>query len=288
MNAATDNITDLHEHTLIRIAEEMRAIRAQKDAAPLKLGECLIRARALFSDNIGFGGWLKSQHFGIAADTLYKYRQAAEFVHEHVRERLPTDWLVIYQASCLPEAKHSEVREAWRKGECLTRKAFTERFPAPKRAVTHKKASAKTVKAIEELTADMPMSQKQNFDNALATVTKLRRDELQAEYTAEVVAKVEERLKDLRAQLEEELAAARLERLRYEGLNTKFHTILTLDQFKLVRSCLHPDRTDIQKSKLNEAFAIFNRLEKCVNKNLPIAELRRTGWETLSPFYKKK
>jgi len=82
--------------------------------------------------------------------------------------------------------------------------------------------------------------------------------------------------------------AARLEQLRYEKLVAGFHTIMTLDQFKLVRSCLHPDRTDIQTRKLSEAFAIFNKLEQCVNKKLPIAILRRHGWETYSPFYKKK
>jgi hypothetical protein len=79
------------------------------------------------------------------------------------------------------------------------------------------------------------------------------------------------------------------EKLRYETLTKDFTTIMTMDDFRLIRGCLHPDRArdDEERAKLNKAFEKFNRLEKQVNKYLPISELRKTGWDKKSPYYNR-
>ena len=77
--------------------------------------------------------------------------------------------------------------------------------------------------------------------------------------------------------------------LRYRKLTENFVTCLTLSDFKLICQMLHPDRArdKNEETKLNKAFAAFKKLEKRVDKNLPIAKLRETGWDPFSPYYKR-
>lgn len=298
MNTET-NVVDFNEHKLTRVAKEIHAYIHQAASAWRQIGERLIVARAEFSSNTEFGQWVDAQGFGLKRGTLWEYRIAAEFVVGHDQQQLPSDFLVLRKAAALPAQKQAEAVAAWSKGEALTRAAFAKMFPAPKRhpAATESVVEAKPVSAMraevtalaEQLNAvknDLPETDKQRLKRAETIQLKT----MQADYqvaVAELEATLEGRVKDLRAKLEEATRAADLEKERYEGLNTRFDTIMTRDQFRLVRSCLHPDRVEVQRDKLAEAFAIFNRLEKCVNTKLPIAELRRTGWETLSPYYKK-
>ena len=77
------------------------------------------------------------------------------------------------------------------------------------------------------------------------------------------------------------------EKFRYEKLIKSFGTIMTYEDYKLVRGELHPDRPERDASRLAKAYAIFTKLESTVNKHLPIHELRKRGWAHVSPFHKK-
>jgi len=52
---------------------------------------------------------------------------------------------------------------------------------------------------------------------------------------------------------------------------------MTLDEFRLVRGCLHPDQADRSKVSLNKAFDIFNRLERHVSDKK--ADRKKNGWD---------
>ena len=54
--------------------------------------------------------------------------------------------------------------------------------------------------------------------------------------------------------------------------------IMTQDEFKMIRSLLHPDRHPEDSEKYNQAFSIFNRLLETINPNIPIDVKRKRGW----------
>ena len=73
----------------------------------------------------------------------------------------------------------------------------------------------------------------------------------------------------------------------WKAKSTKIDYMMTQEEFKLIRSCLHPDKQPEElRKRFGKAFEVFNRLEKTVNAKAPIAELRARGWEKVSSRYK--
>lgn len=131
----------------------------------------------------------------------------------------------------------------------------------------------------DESRRQLPDSWQKKFDKALAARIEIE--------IADMHKQFDEQLREAREQLEIKLQEAEAERQAAFQYRLGIDSHMTMDEFKLVRSCLHPDRApEDQRDKFNKAFSIFNRLEKTVNTKAPISILRRHGWEKASPFYK--
>jgi len=142
----------------------------------------------------------------------------------------------------------------------------------------------------EEAKATLPKTAQEKFERTIKLWEAARLVELRVEFAKqlkEAVATERQRLdeemekaKDIAEELSKERDTAYQIRL---GLDSH----MTMEEFQLIRNCLHPDRApDDKRDRYNKAFDIFNRLEKTVNTRKPISVLRNNGWEKASPFYK--
>lgn len=67
---------------------------------------------------------------------------------------------------------------------------------------------------------------------------------------------------------------------KFSDVETRTATPQTLrEEYRLVRACLHPDRApEDRKPTFTKAFDIFTRLEKSVNRDMPIELRKKHGW----------
>jgi ParB-like chromosome segregation protein Spo0J len=69
----------------------------------------------------------------------------------------------------------------------------------------------------------------------------------------------------------------------YSARAKGLHHLMTLEEYRLVLGCLHPDRAaSVDAERLNKAFVIFRRLVSTIDPKTPIDDLRRNGWEVVS------
>ncbi len=137
----------------------------------------------------------------------------------------------------------------------------------------------------EEAKHELSLTAQQKLDKAIALFEQQKLTEMQQQFQVELQSaikreqtKINEARKEL-IELEKKLNKAA----------TTITTIITYDEFKMIRGCLHPDRQPEElKEKFGKAFDLFNRLEQHVNIKAPIDFLRRYGWEQKSPYYKGK
>ena len=106
--------------------------------------------------------------------------------------------------------------------------------------------------------------------------------EVEPQIEAEVQRRVtqeREELARLRAKLHATEKEAQEERERLRELRMNLDGLMTEEEYRLIRGCLHPDRApEDRKPTFGRAFDIFSRLEKSVNRDMP-AELRKQrGW----------
>lgn len=106
--------------------------------------------------------------------------------------------------------------------------------------------------------------------------------EVEPQIEAEVKRRVtqeREELASLRAKLRATEKEAQEERDRLRELRMNLDGLMTEEEYRLIRGCLHPDRApEDRKPTFGRAFDIFSRLEKSVNRDMP-AELRKQrGW----------
>ena len=133
---------------------------------------------------------------------------------------------------------------------------------------------------------ELSKSSEQKLDSAIKKWQAVILVDMQKQFNEQIdAAKAEVQLeRDAVWALKREAEAERDAALQYR-LGIDSH--MTMEEFQLVRNCLHPDRApDDRRERFEKAFTIFNRLEKTVNTKAPISVLRRHGWEKVSPFYK--
>lgn len=150
--------------------------------------------------------------------------------------------------------------------------------------------SAITVDEVAELIGDAPTQAwfKKRIEKFEAKKLAEMQQEFQVELAAAVAAKQEVLDRLIESRRQEEHAAKQL-RQQLMDARASVDRMMTYEEFKIVRGLLHPDRyPDDLKERAGKAFDIFNRLEKCVNPNIGVAELRKRGWEHLSPYGRKK
>jgi hypothetical protein len=138
----------------------------------------------------------------------------------------------------------------------------------------------------KEMRDALPAKEQSKFERAvLAQVDVI---------VADLRRQLEDALKEDRAKVQAELdeaytlkQAAKAEHEAAIEYRCGIDSHMTMEEFQLVRNCLHPDRApEGKRDRYTRAFDIFNRLEKTVNTKAPLSILRRHGWEKASPFYK--
>lgn len=102
---------------------------------------------------------------------------------------------------------------------------------------------------------------------------------------AKIEKRTDEQLQSERAALEEQRAHLNAREQEVRASHEKagkmlagITPIMTQEDFKMIRSLLHPDRHPEDAEKYNKAFTIFNRLLETINPNIPIAVKRKSGW----------
>jgi len=179
--------------------------------------------------------------------------------------------------------------------EGISEEAIAERLGTTRRAVVCSHAriareqlrsegdkSAETAEAAKQ---ELSLTAQQKLDKAIELFEQQKLTEMQQQFQVELQSaiqreqtKINEARKEL-IELEKKISKAA----------TTITTIITYDEFKMIRGCLHPDRQPEElKEKFGKAFDLFNRLEQHVNIKAPIDFLRRYGWEQKSPYYKGK
>jgi len=149
--------------------------------------------------------------------------------------------------------------------------------------------------SIKEETDDevslLPKTAKIKLEKTIEKATQVRFAEMNLEFEKQLADAIKKKTAELDrlikdAKLDRQLAKAERDAaIEYrKGIDSH----MTMDEFKLVRGCLHPDRQpDDMKDRFGRAFDIFTRLEKTVNNHLPISELKKRGWASVSPFAKR-
>jgi hypothetical protein len=137
----------------------------------------------------------------------------------------------------------------------------------------------------EEAKKELSLTAQQKLDKAIALFEQQKLTEMQQQFQVELhsaIQREQTKINNARKELIE------LEK-KLNKAATTITTIITYDEFKMIRGCLHPDRQPEElKEKFGKAFDLFNRLEQHVNIKAPIDFLRRYGWEQKSPYYKGK
>jgi hypothetical protein len=133
---------------------------------------------------------------------------------------------------------------------------------------------------------DLPAKKK--LEKAIKVFEAAKLAEMREEFTKELAAKRAE-LKAQQEKLAEDQYAVTQLRKQLSDARETVDRMMTYDEFKLIRGCLHPDRhPEDVREKFGRAFDIFARLEKCIDPHQPIKLLRERGWPHLSPFARGK
>ncbi len=136
---------------------------------------------------------------------------------------------------------------------------------------------------VETMIADLPKS----TSNKVKGIIKNLTNELKHRFQDDVERETKERVKAEQARLADLRTSAQEDKDRAAARLRSIDGYMTLDEFNLIRNCLHPDRQpEEKKERYGKAFDIFNRLEATVNIHMPIAHMRNTGWDKKSPKYK--
>lgn len=108
---------------------------------------------------------------------------------------------------------------------------------------------------------------------------------LRAQFWDQVRHQVNAELTERRAQLDALEQKLNDTHARLHARLASVVALLSYDEYCLVRNCLHPDRAPADRvQRFTAAFQIFQRLEATANPKLPIAYLRRCGWDHISPY----
>jgi hypothetical protein len=262
------------------------------------VGIARTRCREALLEAVGLAEWPKL----VSPDMLQKFIDAADVIRKDRASRAPTPAapaapkFVGYQkrladAGLMNYAAGGATRKT-RLAELLKLAGLTK-YP---RGALVPEIEAKLVRAIEmmqaakevkqtqvtltEVKVTVPEAKQAHFDKALAKAVAIEIERLQGQFAAAVTAAAADAV-----------AAAAKEKAHWATLSAKANdefsdlqeqrkhvdSYLTLDEFKLIRSCLHPDR-EADPDRKRKAFDLFSRFEAKVN---PDARARkRNGWPT--------
>lgn len=128
---------------------------------------------------------------------------------------------------------------------------------------------------VQRLIETLPASATKKTKAALTQVVH----DLRHDFETEVEHVVKERLKQQREKLLALEKEAQEERDRARALRMNLDGLMTEEEYRLIRGCLHPDRApEDRKASFGKAFDIFTRLEKSVNRDMPAKLRNQRGW----------
>ena len=167
--------------------------------------------------------------------------------------------------------------------------------PEPVTTETPDQAQAHAKRELTEVAAEMatlPESAKAKLARLADKAVKAYRREFDAEVEKELQKRMEyrfkqftsEQLADRVAKLDAEREELVVERAALHERTKRLDEWMTKAEFKLVLSCLHPDKPDRTKESLEKAFAIFNRL---LGHLEPDRRKLRDDWRAMRDAFKK-
>lgn len=128
---------------------------------------------------------------------------------------------------------------------------------------------------VDSLLEELPLSVSKKAKNEVRKVY----GDMKREFVSTVEKEVSKRLQiekdkllDIRKEIEEE-------QQRIKAVSQGLTAFMSQEEFKLIRGLLHPDRHSDESERYKRAFEIFNRLQSTINPNIPIAVLRKRGWD---------
>ena len=128
---------------------------------------------------------------------------------------------------------------------------------------------------VEKLMETLPASATKKTKAAINQVVS----DLRHDFETEVEHVVKERLKQQRDRLHALEKEAQEERDQARALRMNLDGLMTEEEYRTIRGCLHPDRApEDRKQVFGKAFDIFTRLEKSVNRDMPDKLRNQRGW----------
>ena len=128
---------------------------------------------------------------------------------------------------------------------------------------------------VEKLMETLPASATKKTKAAINQVVS----DLRHDFETEVEHVVKERLRIQREKLYALEKEAQADRDRAKELRMNLDGLMTEEEYRLIRGCLHPDRApEDRKAAFGKAFDIFTRLEKSVNRDMPAKLRNQRGW----------
>jgi hypothetical protein len=169
-------------------------------------------------------------------------------------------------------SKPWKVKETQRAVAILTGKL------TPQKSAKIEEQEERVMQTVTNAVSDLPRKVAVPIENAVRKEVKLQTVTLQRSFEDEVNARVKaiikEKLKEKQAYLDHrieeanELYSSRLrEEKRVKLLSRGIKGVMSKDEFKLIRGCLHTDRVpEDQKDKFHRAFIAFNKLSKLIEE----------------------
>lgn len=131
-------------------------------------------------------------------------------------------------------------------------------------------------KVISEITKGLGRNTEKKIAHKLRDAVSM----IAADARQQVQDAVELRTEEQRQRLREKEKEVEQQQAHIGDVQTPIVFYMTEDEYKLVLSCLHPDKQpEDLRIKYTKATQIFMRLRNMVPKHIPAARLRKAGWE---------
>lgn len=153
--------------------------------------------------------------------------------------------------------------DSQRKALALIAEAKTPKPIAAAPTTTSDQRTAAAERQIELVKGEALLSEtmKVRFDKALKKAIDVALRDMQESFDEEVRKQLAEHLKPERERLKEAEAEAIEDRTHYLALSQGVAPLISDDEFKLIRGCLHPDRAPAERrDRFNDAFLAINKL----------------------------
>ena len=205
-----------------------------------------------------------------AVCSIFKNRKIFQkLTFDHGIKLLNQDLTVIQRTEWLEKSRKNE----WSANKMVKEIKAEALALAPPKPVEHQLTIDK---AVHEALEGLPKSATNKVKKGIKKVYA----KLQVEFDEAVDKSAAKQTEAIRISARQLEAQARDEKDTFRKLNLKIDQIMSQDEFKLILSCLHPDRLpEDQQAKYNKAFNIFKRLTDSIHPGLTDKVKAARGWK---------